>query len=76
MKQKTHKGTAKRTKITGTGKVLFRKAAGNHLMSSKNPRQLALAGGSVRAPKGHMKQIARLLKVSKKVSVRSKSSDV
>lgn len=35
-KQKTHKGTARRMKVTGTGKVLRRKAGSGHLMSHKS----------------------------------------
>ena len=34
-KQKTHKGLAKRVKITGTGKVKRKKAFSGHLMSGK-----------------------------------------
>ena len=32
-KQKTHKGYAKRVKVTGTGKVVRPKSNGSHLMS-------------------------------------------
>ena len=42
-KQKTHKGIAKRVKITGRGKVKRRKAGTGHLLSgkkSKRKRQL------------------------------------
>lgn len=35
-KLKTHKGTAKRMKITRTGKVLRRKAFGNHKLEKKS----------------------------------------
>lgn len=35
-KQKTHKGLAKRVKITGTGKVVRKRAFAGHLMSSKS----------------------------------------
>ena len=37
-KQKTHKGLAKRIKITGTGKVLRSKAGSGHLMSGKSSK--------------------------------------
>lgn len=33
---KTHKATAKRVKITSTGKVLRRRAFGNHMLSKKS----------------------------------------
>ncbi len=36
-KSKVHKGTAKRIKLTGSGKMLRRNAYGNHLLSKKSP---------------------------------------
>jgi len=38
-KQKTHKGLAKRVKITATGKVKFRRSCGGHLMSGKSAKR-------------------------------------
>lgn len=35
-KLKTHKGTAKRVKITATGKVTRRRAFGGHLLAKKS----------------------------------------
>jgi len=35
-KQKTHKGLAKRVKVTGRGKVKRKRAGAGHLMSSKS----------------------------------------
>ena len=35
-KIKTHKATAKRVKITGTGKILRERAFGNHMLSKKS----------------------------------------
>lgn len=35
-KLKTHKGTAKRVRITGTGKLLRQRAFGNHLLAKKS----------------------------------------
>ena len=34
-KMKTHRGAAKRLRITRTGKVLHRKATGNHMLTKK-----------------------------------------
>jgi large subunit ribosomal protein L35 len=34
-KMKTHRGAAKRFRITGTGKVMRRKATGNHMLTKK-----------------------------------------
>ncbi|PIZ66030.1 50S ribosomal protein L35 [Candidatus Roizmanbacteria bacterium CG_4_10_14_0_2_um_filter_36_9] len=39
-KQKTHKGSSKRFKITSTGKVLHRSKGARHLNSKKTKRQL------------------------------------
>jgi len=38
-KQKTHKGLAKRVKISARGKVIRRRAGGGHLMSGKSGKQ-------------------------------------
>lgn len=38
-KQKTHKGLAKRVKITSSGKVKCKRSGGGHLMSSKNAKR-------------------------------------
>ncbi len=35
-KMKTHRATAKRFRITRTGKVLRRKATGNHMLTKKS----------------------------------------
>jgi large subunit ribosomal protein L35 len=34
-KMKTHRGAAKRFRVTGTGKVMRRKATGNHMLTKK-----------------------------------------
>ena len=38
-KQKTHKGLAKRVKVTARGKVKHKKAGAGHLMSGKNAKR-------------------------------------
>ena len=35
-KLKTHKGTAKRVKITGSGKITRERAFGNHILAKKS----------------------------------------
>ena len=35
-KLKTHKGTAKRIKISGTGKLIRERAYGNHMLAKKS----------------------------------------
>ncbi len=39
-KVKTHKGTAKRIKITGTGKAISRSNMRNHLNEAKGPKRM------------------------------------
>ena len=39
-KQKTHKGLAKRVKVTAGGKVKYHKAGKGHLMSVKSAKRL------------------------------------
>jgi len=34
-KMKSHRGAAKRFRVTGSGKVLHRKATGNHMLTKK-----------------------------------------
>lgn len=42
MKLKTHSGSKKRIKITGTGKLVAQKPAKRHLLINKSKRQKAL----------------------------------
>jgi large subunit ribosomal protein L35 len=60
-KMKTHRGAAKRFKVTGTGKVLRRKQYRSHLLEkkpSKRTRRLARPAEVVGADK---KKVQRLL---------------
>ena len=38
-KMKSHKGTTRRMKLTGTGKLMRRKAGSSHLMSVKSSKR-------------------------------------
>lgn len=38
-KMKTHRGAAKRFKVTGTGKITRRKANLNHILEKKSPKR-------------------------------------
>jgi large subunit ribosomal protein L35 len=38
-KMKTHRGAAKRFKVTGSGKITRRKAGMNHMLEKKSPTQ-------------------------------------
>jgi len=58
-KQKTHKGLAKRVKITAKGKVKFHHSGAGHLMSTKNAkRRRRVTGTSIM-----FKTIARKMKL-------------
>ena len=60
-KMKTHSGAKKRFRVTGTGKVMHRKAGKMHLNEHKpSTRTRRLAGDAVVA-KGDAKQARRLL---------------
>ena len=39
LKLKTHRGAAKRFKVTGSGKIVRRKAGGNHILTKKSSRR-------------------------------------
>ena len=53
-KLKTHKGTAKRVKITRTGKVVRERAFGNHILAKKstarkrNMKTAAIINGKIK----------------------------
>ena len=38
-KMKTHRGAAKRLKVTGTGKIMKHNAYKSHLLESKSPKR-------------------------------------
>jgi large subunit ribosomal protein L35 len=60
-KQKTHRGAAKRFRVTKTGKVLHRKATGNHFLRKKSgSRRRRVEGMSAAAP-GDARMIKRVL---------------
>ena len=57
-KQKTHKGAAKRFKVTGTGKVKRKKAYGRHILTKKTrkrKRRLRKAGLVSKADLGQVR---------------------
>lgn len=60
-KQKTHKGAAKRLKVTGSGKITRRKAWRGHNKHKKNSRRWRRVQGEVTLTGGDAKRQARLL---------------
>ncbi|HEX4662199.1 MAG TPA: 50S ribosomal protein L35 [Candidatus Saccharimonadales bacterium] len=62
-KLKTHKGTAKRVKITGTGKVLRERAFGGHFLSKKSASRKRTISSSAVISGKNAKNIKRALGV-------------
>jgi len=60
-KQKTHKGAAKRYKVTGTGKVRHRKASRGHNRHKKNARRWRRVAGDATLTGGNARRARRLL---------------
>jgi large subunit ribosomal protein L35 len=60
-KQKTHKGAAKRFKVTGSGKIQHRNAGRVHNRHKKNARQWRRVQGTTTLKGKNAKRAARLL---------------
>jgi large subunit ribosomal protein L35 len=62
MKMKTHKGAAKRFKVTGTGKLKRQRAYKSHILTKKSPkRKRRLRQGTLVATAGDIKRMKRLI---------------
>jgi large subunit ribosomal protein L35 len=62
MKMKTHKGAAKRFKVTGSGKVRRMKAYKSHILTKKGPkRKRNLRRPTTVATAGDAKRMKRLI---------------
>jgi len=60
-KMKTHRGAAKRFKITGTGKVMRRHAYRDHLLEHKSTKRTRRLGREAEVTGGDAKHVKRLL---------------
>lgn len=61
-KAKSNRAARKRFRVTGTGKIIHKKAWGSHLFKSKQKsRQIRLKGNKV-LPKQDVPRVERLLK--------------
>lgn len=60
-KLKTHKGTAKRVKLTGTGKITRRRAFGTHLLAKKSKSRKRAINTSASVAGSMAKNIKRAL---------------
>ena len=60
-KMKTHRGAAKRFRLTGSGKVMRRKAFKNHILEKKSPDRKRRLGRPAEVAGGDRDRIERLL---------------
>jgi large subunit ribosomal protein L35 len=60
-KNKTHKGTAKRVSVSGTGKLRRQKANRRHLLEHKSSRRTRRLAGTTDYAAADAKRIRRLL---------------
>jgi large subunit ribosomal protein L35 len=60
-KMKTHKGAAKRFKVTGTGKLTRRRANLNHILEKKSAKRKRRLAGDVELVGGDRDRMKRLL---------------
>ena len=60
-KMKTHKGTKKRVKVTGTGKFMLRHSGKSHILTKKSKKRKNRLGKDIEAPVGGSRKIAKLL---------------
>ena len=60
-KMKTHSGAAKRFRLTGTGKVMRRRANRNHMFERKSSRLTRRLYDEIPVAKGDVKGIKKLL---------------
>jgi large subunit ribosomal protein L35 len=60
-KMKTHRGAAKRFKVTGSGKLMRRKAFRNHILEKKSSKRKRRLGREAELTGGDRDQVRRLL---------------
>jgi large subunit ribosomal protein L35 len=60
-KMKTHRGAAKRFKVTGSGKIMRRKAFLNHILEKKSPKRKRRLAGTTELTGGDKTQAKKLL---------------
>ena len=60
-KMKTHRGAAKRFKITGTGKIMRRKAFRSHILEKKSSVRTRRLAKEAQVTGGDAKQVKKML---------------
>lgn len=61
MKLKTHRGAAKRFKVTSTGKIMRMHSGKRHLLGTKSPRRMRKLGKSVEVNPADVRNVRREL---------------
>jgi len=59
-KMKTHKGLAKRVKVTASGKIKYKRSYGSHLNSSKSGKRLR----RIRRPTAYTGALAKPIRIA------------
>ena len=60
-KMKTHKGTAKRFKLTGSGKIKRGNAFKSHILEKKSPKRKRHLAAGAEVARADARQVKRLL---------------
>ena len=60
-KMKTHRGAAKRFKVTGSGKIMREKAFKSHILTKKNTKRKSRLGKRVEVDASNKKTIRSLI---------------
>ena len=60
-KNKTHSGTKKRVRVTGTGKLMREQAFGRHLMEHKSSRRARRLSDDVPVAKADVPKVKKML---------------
>jgi large subunit ribosomal protein L35 len=60
-KMKTHSGTKKRVRVTGSGKLMRQQANRRHLLEYKSSRRTRRLAGDVELSKADSKKVKKLL---------------
>ncbi|MEO9223720.1 MAG: 50S ribosomal protein L35 [Acidimicrobiales bacterium] len=60
-KMKTHRGAKKRFKVTGTGKLMRRKANRSHILEKKTPKRKRRLGRETELTGGDRDRMKKLL---------------
>ena len=60
-KMKTHSGTKKRVRVTGSGKLMRQQANRRHLLEYKTSRRTRRLAGDVELSKADTKKVKKLL---------------